>query len=88
MRLPWLASEERRVYEAVLGHPLADNQQVIIRVLEAGVEPTEITRRASMTRAAEIARQGRAATKARGITLDQAGAAIDQSIAEVRQSPR
>jgi hypothetical protein len=81
-----LESDERRLYESVVGHSLQENQRVIIRVIELGTEPDEASRRAALTRAVEIARQGRAAVEAQGITAEEADAAIDEAIQHVRRS--
>jgi len=81
-----IETDERRVYESVLGHPLGENQQILIRVIEIGREPDEATRRAAGARAVEIARQGRAAAAAQGITAEEANATIDDAIREVRRA--
>lgn len=46
----------------------------------------ETSRRAALGRAVEIARQGRAAVESQGITAEEADAAIDEAIREVRRS--
>jgi hypothetical protein len=81
-----IAPDERRVYEAAIGHALQDNQRVVIRVVNLGAEPDEATRTAALSRAVEIARQGRAAAAAQGIAPEEAAAAIDESLQEARQS--
>jgi hypothetical protein len=78
-------ADERHVYESVLGHALRENQRVIIRVVEFEAEPDETTRRAALGRAVEIARQGRAAAAAQGITPEEAEAAIDEAIQDSRR---
>ena len=80
-----LESEERRVYESVLGHALGENQRVVIRVVDLGNEPDEASRREALGRAVEIARGGRAAVEAQGIAAEEADAAIDEAIGEVRR---
>jgi endonuclease V-like protein UPF0215 family len=79
--------DERRVYEAVLGHTLRENQQIIIRVIELGVEPDEATRKAALRRATEIAQEGRAAAQAQGITPKEAEAVIEEGFRSTR-SPK
>ena len=81
-----IVPDERRVYEAAIGHSLQDNQRVVIRVVNLRAEPSEATRTAALSRAVEIARQGRAAAAAQGITPEEAGAAIDEALQEARQS--
>ena len=44
-----------RLYEAVVGHALRENQRVVIRVIELENEPDEATRRAALNRAVGIA---------------------------------
>jgi hypothetical protein len=83
-----IASEERRMYESVLGHAHEENQRVVIQVLELELEPDGKTRQAAMTRAARIARRGRAAAEAQGITPREADVTVEQSIAEVRRAQR
>ena len=80
-----IESDEHRVYESVLGHTLRENQRVIIRVVEVEEGPGKASRRAALSRAVEIARQGRAAVEAQGITAEEADAAIDEAIREVRR---
>jgi hypothetical protein len=76
--------DERRVYESVLGHPLQENQRVIIRVIELEDESEQADRRAALSRAVEIARHGRAAVEAQGITAEEADATIEEAIREGR----
>lgn len=83
-----LESDERRLYEAVVGHPLQENQRVIIRIVDVEAEPAEASRRAALGRAVEIARQGRAAVESQGISTEEADAAIEGAIREVRRSKR
>ncbi|MHB8898880.1 MAG: hypothetical protein ACYC6Y_09060 [Thermoguttaceae bacterium] len=81
-----LESDERRLYESVIGHALQENQRVIIRVIELENEPDEASRRTLLGRAVEIARQGRASVESQGIPAEEADAAIDEAIREARRS--
>jgi hypothetical protein len=81
-----LETDERRLYESVVGHALHENQRVIIRVVDLETEPDQQARRAAMSRAVEIARQGREAAKAQGITEEEANAAIEEAIRDVRRA--
>ena len=83
-----LESDQRHLYEAAVGHALHENQGIILHVIELGAEPDQATRRAALSQAVEIARQGREAATAQGITEDEAGAAIDEAIQKVRRSGR
>lgn len=40
-----IESDERRIYESIVGHSLQDNQRVVIRVIELGGEPDEASDR-------------------------------------------
>jgi hypothetical protein len=81
-----LETDERRLYESVVGHALRENQRVIIRVVDLETEPDQQARRAAMGRAVEIARQGREAANAQGIMEEEANAAIEEAIRDVRQA--
>jgi hypothetical protein len=81
-----IESDERRMYESVLGHALRDNQQVVLRVIESARETDEANRRAALGKAVEIARQGRIAVEAQGIPADQADDAINETIEKIRRS--
>ena len=83
-----IVPDERRVYEAAIGHALHENQRVVIRVVDMDAEPDNATRGAALGRALEIARQGRAAAAVQGIKPEEAEAAIDEAIREVRGSNR
>lgn len=78
-------TDERRLYESVLGRALRENQQVIIRVVEMDMEPDDVGRKVTLGRAVEIARQGCSAASAQGVTEEAAGEAIDEAIQEVRR---
>lgn len=79
-----IEAAERQVYEQVLGQQLRDNQQVIIRVLTPGVVPDKEVRDAALTRASEIARQGRENAAAQGVTEEEVDAALDEAFEHVR----
>ncbi len=78
--------DERRMYESVLGHALQQNQRIILRVVDLGREPDDTTRTAALGQAVEIARQGRAAAAAQGVTPEEADAAVEEAIQVVRRS--
>jgi hypothetical protein len=80
-----IESNERQVYEHVLQQKLQDHQHVIVRVINVGVEPPPHVRDAALRRASEIARQGRAHAAAQGVTPEEADAAIDEAIEQVRR---
>ena len=80
-----LAADERRVYESVLGHTLRENERIVLRVVEMGAEPDEGVRKAALARAVEIARQGRAAAADQGATPEDADAAVEEAVRNVRR---
>ena len=82
-----IEADERRYLESAVGHRLDDGQQVIIHVVNIGVEPDEKTRKRAHSELCEIARQGRANVEAQGITEQEANAAIDETIEHVRKHP-
>ncbi|MBW3539127.1 MAG: hypothetical protein KY476_02550 [Planctomycetes bacterium] len=78
-------ANERRYLEGTLGRQLQENQQVVIRVIDLGVEPDAATRRAALADASAIARKGRANAAARGVSEEQVDAAVDEAIDHVRR---
>lgn len=81
-------ANDRRSLEHVVGRSLRENQQVMIQILDIGVEPDEAARRSAIGKAADIASQGRANAIAQGVTSVEADAVVDQAIQEVRQRKR
>jgi hypothetical protein len=79
-----LNTDERRMYESVVGHALREDQRLIIHVVELGAEPDGPTRKAASQRAIEIARRGRASAADQGVTPEEADRVIDEAIHEVR----
>lgn len=75
---------ERRWIEAVIGHPLRDHQQVLIQVVDAGVEPDQTLRGNALAEAAEIARRGREHAAAQNV----GEAEIETALAEARRHLR
>ena len=71
---------------------IRDAQDALVALLTKVSKPTptpdpdEATRKGALSRAVEIARQGRAAAAAQGITPEEAEAAIDEAFQEVRRS--
>ena len=83
-----LASAERHFYEDAIGHPLEQDQCVVIRVLSLGGVPSPSTRSVAIQRASEIARAGQARAASLGITSEEADQAIEDAIAAVRHERR
>lgn len=83
-----IEGDQRHWLESALGRELRDNQQVIIRVLEPGVEPSEAVRDQALGEACEIAKKGRENAAAQGVTEEEAGQIIDEAVRHVRQQKR
>ncbi|HEX5445021.1 MAG TPA: hypothetical protein VFW87_14380 [Pirellulales bacterium] len=79
-----IEADQRRWLEGIVGQPLHENQQVVIQVIDAGVEPSMEQRKSSLAEAAEIARRGRANAAAQGATEHEVDAAIDEALRQVR----
>lgn len=71
---------QRRWIEAVVGGPIQDHQQVMIQVIDAGIEPRRELRTSALAEASDIARRGRENAAARGVTEDEVDAAIDEAV--------
>ena len=83
-----LNTDERRMYESVVGHALREDQRVIIHAVELGAELDGPTRKAAGQRAIEIARRGRASAAEQGGTSEEADPVIDEALQEVRRGSR
>lgn len=81
-------ADKLRSLEHVVGQHLHANQQVVIRVVDVGTEPSHETRNEALARAAEIARQGRANAAAQGASDEEVDAALDEAVRHVRQQQR
>lgn len=81
-------ADKRQALEHVMGQHLDANQQVAIRVIDFGKEPTGQARNEALARAAEIARRGRASAAAQGATENEVDAAIDEAIRHARRQQR
>jgi len=79
-----IESDERRVYEAVLGHALRGNQQVILRVIDLKQEPDESVRSAARDEFHEICREGTENRERQEISVEEADTAVDETVRAVR----
>jgi polyribonucleotide nucleotidyltransferase len=79
-----IESDERRVYETVLGHALRGNQQVILRVIDLKQEPDESVSRAAREEFHELCREGTENRARRGISVEEADAALDEAVRAAR----
>lgn len=78
-----IESDERRVYEAVLGHALHENQQVILRVIELKKEPDESVRRKAREEFHELCREGTENRERQGIAVDEADQSLEEAAASI-----
>ncbi|HET6883576.1 MAG TPA: hypothetical protein VFI31_25715 [Pirellulales bacterium] len=75
---------QRRWIEAVVGQPLQDHQQVMIQVIDVGVEPDLALRNESLAEAKEIARRGRENAARQNVTEDEVDAALKDAKRHLR----
>jgi hypothetical protein len=78
-------ADKRQALEHVVGQHLRADQQVVIRVIDVGEEPSPQVRNEALARAAEIARRGRAGAVAQGATEIEVDEVIDEAIRNVRR---
>ncbi len=81
-------ADKRQALERIVGQHLRANQQVVIRVIDVGEEPSPQVRNDALAKAAEIARRGRAAAAAQESSDTEVDEAIDEAIRHVRQQKR
>lgn len=79
-----IESNERRVYEAVLGHALRENQQVLVRVIELHKAPDESVRRKAVEDFHELCREGTENRQRQEISVEEADQALEEAIQAVR----
>ena len=79
-----IESGERQVYEAVLGHALRENQQVILRVIELKKEADESARRKARKEFHELCREGTENRERQGVSVEEADQALEEAIRAVR----
>jgi hypothetical protein len=79
-----LESTERLVFERFVGHPLGENQRVVIQVVTVGVQPSVEQRALALARLRQLMDQGQAHAKAQGIAEQEADQAIAEAIRHVR----
>ena len=79
-----IESSERRTYEAVLGHALREDQQVVLRVIELKKEPDESVRRKAREEFHEFCREGTENRQRQGISVEGADQALEEAVRAVR----
>ena len=79
-----IESSERRVYEAVFGHALREDQQVVLQIAESTERPNEAARRAALEEFHELCRQGTENREKQGISIEEADGILEEAIRAVR----
>ncbi|MGD0897756.1 MAG: hypothetical protein ABR915_07950 [Thermoguttaceae bacterium] len=79
-----IESDERRVYEAVLGHALREDQQVMLRVIELKKEPDESIRQKAREEFHELCGEGTENRQRQGISVEEADKALEEAMRAVR----
>jgi hypothetical protein len=83
-----LESDERRLYESVVGHALGENQRVIIHVIEIAKGPDEPVRPKAVEEFLELCREGTENRARQGISVEQADQALEEAIRATRSHKR
>ena len=79
-----LESDERRLYESVVGHALRENQRIIIHVIEVENEPDQAVRRNAIEQFHELAREASEHRERQGISVEQADQTVDEAVRAAR----
>jgi hemerythrin superfamily protein len=79
-----IESDERRVYEAVLGHALREDQQIVLRVIELQQESDESVCQKAMEEFHDLCREGTDNRERQGISVEEGDQALEEAIRSVR----
>ncbi|HEV3259534.1 MAG TPA: hypothetical protein VG013_21895 [Gemmataceae bacterium] len=82
-----IQESEKRWLERLLGRPLGEDQQVFIMVLTPGSAPDEATRRKARAGLERIFDKTQEYAKTHGITDEEADAAVEEAMRQVRPRP-
>ncbi|MGO8750023.1 MAG: hypothetical protein ACLQNE_29095 [Thermoguttaceae bacterium] len=83
-----LESDERRLYESVVGHALGENQRVIIHVIELAKGPDESVRAKAVEEFHELCREGTENRERQGISVEQADQVLEEAVQAARSHKR
>lgn len=83
-----ISPPDRQSLEGILGGPLAANQQVLIVAYTPGVEPDEATRNQALDEINAMIAAADARAKALGISAEEADAAVEEAMREIRRRPQ
>jgi hypothetical protein len=76
---------QRRSLEAVIGHELQDNQQIVIRVLTPGVIPDQEARAQAISDLRALSEQGSRHRESLGLSDQEVDEALDEAMNHVRR---
>ncbi len=79
-----LADSTRRTVEALIGHPLRNDQRIYIAALNAASEPTPEQRSEAWRNLESIADEMRAHARNSGLAVEEVEQIIDEACDEVR----
>jgi hypothetical protein len=79
-----LEASNRRSLESLLGQPLREDEQVIIRVIGVGKEPDADTTRTALQRVREISDDAARHRDSLGVSSEEADRMIDEAIKDLR----
>lgn len=82
-----LEAANRRSLESLLGQPLSEDEQVIIRVVAVS-KPTDAARKqAAFLRLREISEEAARSRESQGVSSEEVDRIIDEAIEEIRRTP-
>ena len=80
-----LPEQERQSIEHLVGKPLANDQEVFVMVYTPGTPPDEAARSQARQRLVQNLDELHAEMQQRGVTIEEAEAAIDEALEDVRR---
>jgi hypothetical protein len=83
-----IESDERRVYEHVLGERLREHQRVFIMLLDPGVLPDQQSRRTAVADIKKLAAKAAENIERQGASPDHVDAIVDEAIDNLRRRGR
>ena len=79
-----IGASQRHWLETEIGRQLQDDQQVIIRVVNAGVEPDKKTRDTAIADMQELSAKGARHRQTLGASVEEADLVVDEAMQHVR----
>ena len=75
---------ERHVFEALIGHGLAEDQRILVVVLPRGANSDDSVRRRARDEFFELCRQGTENRERLGVSLEEADLILEEALQSVR----